>query len=110
MLYCRLAVRFFSLIEQLQSPLLTAVEAGQDSATSLPSAERRSLDRLTMHASLCTARINKLPKFIPHGTVYVAVPLKHGKITTKTTTKTPPHGCMLLGCLSAIVLAVSEFF
>lgn len=60
-LSCRLAVRFFSLDEQLQSPLLTAVEAGQESATSPPGAERRSLDRLTIQASLCTAKKNVLP-------------------------------------------------
>ena len=46
----RLAVRFFSLDEQRQSPLLTAVEAGREGRSSMPLADRRSLDRLTMQA------------------------------------------------------------
>ena len=76
MLHCRLAVRFFSLDQQLQSPLLTAVEAGQESATSFPSAEGRSPDRLTVQASLCTATTITLPQIIPHDTIHLPGLLK----------------------------------
>ena len=45
---CRLAVRYGSLDEQEQSPVLSALEQRKAAAAALPPAERRKTERLAM--------------------------------------------------------------